>query len=335
MKKPDKDAIFASHLAENSAYHARMLSDVQRNRGLRRAIESYVSESTRFLDVGSGTGIWAILAAKLGARRVVAIEIEECLIPLISKHAQENGVADKIEIVHGNVDDVKLDEQFDVIVSELFGRDVYGETTTRSFISIRDRFLDPGGVIIPQWMKMYAAPLIKRDDGENDNEIPITTDFLDGLRLNYGKITTMEDRADLKFAADPKLLTGVDYMTIDKPLAIEPLSAEWDVANLSQIDSFIVFSVSQFAPGIELNSMESKTWVLERYDFQPFEQAGGTIRFTITMDPKHPTWTISLPSHPSSQTQTYSPVFAFTRAKMAQAMTSYKTFRRGKPQTKS
>src|SRR6201999_3761702 len=113
------------HLAENTVYHARMLTDAPRNRGLQRAIESFVNENTSFLDVGSGTGVWAILAAKLGARRVVAIEIEECLIPLIFKHAQENGVADKIEIIHGNVDDVKLHEQFDVIVSELFGRDVY------------------------------------------------------------------------------------------------------------------------------------------------------------------------------------------------------------------
>ena len=335
MKKPDKDAVFASNLAENSAYHARILSDVQRNRGLRGALELYVDENTRFLDVGSGMGIWAILAAKLGARRVVAIEIEECLIPLIFKHAQENGVADKVEIIHGNVDDVKLYEQFDVIVSELFGRDVYGETTTKSFIRLRERFLAPGGVIIPQWMKMYAAPLLRQDVGAKNTELPITTDFLDDLRLNYGNITTVEDRANLKFAADPKLLTGVDYTTINKPLAIEALSAEWDVENLNQIDSFIVFNISQFAPGIELNSLDSNTWILAKYNFQPFEQTHETIRFSITMDPKNLTWTISLPSRSDTRPQTYSPVFAFMRAKMALAGTPHKTARRQRSTSKS
>src|SRR5262249_14670739 len=159
-------------------------------------------------------------AAKLGAKRVVAIEIEECLIPLIYKHAQENGVADRIEIIHGNVDDVKLEEQFDVIVSELFGRDVYGEATTRSLIGLRDRFLAPGGVIIPQWMKMYAAPLLAQSDSDENADLPVTTDFLRDLRLNYAKITTLDDRSDLKFAAEPKLLMGVDYMSVDKPLVI-------------------------------------------------------------------------------------------------------------------
>ena len=333
MKKPDKDTVFASHLNDISAFHARMLSDVHRNQGLRQAIESFVSGETRFLDVGSGTGIWAILAAKLGARRVVAIEIEECLIPLIYKHAQENEVADKIEIVHGNVDDVRLNDQFDVIVSELFGRDVYGETTTRSFISLRERFLAPGGVIIPQWMKMYAAPLFVQDDPGKNNDLPVSTNFLDGLRLNYGRLTTMEDRVGLKLAAEPKLLTGIDYTTIDKPLAVEPLSAAWDIENLSQIDSFIVFSVSQFAPGIELNSLESKTWILERFGFRPFEQASGTLRFSITMAPQNPTWTISLPSHQEIGPQTYSPIFAFTRAKMALQTTPFRSYRSAKSKT--
>jgi SAM-dependent methyltransferase len=331
MKKSEKDATFSAHLAEACSYHSRMLSDGPRNRGLRAAIEKYVNENTSFLDVGSGTGIWAILAAKLGAKRVVAIEIEECFIPMIFKHAQENGVADRIEIIHGNVDDVKLRGKFDVIVSEIFGRNVYGEATTRSFINVRECFLAPGGVIIPQWMKMYIAPLLRSNNNHSvPTDLPLTTDYLNSLRLNYGRLTSFEDSAGLEFAGEPKLLTGVDYRTIEKPLSSGPWSAEWDLEDVSKVDSFLIFSISQFAPGIELNALESKTWALERYDFDPFEIGKGTIRFSYLVDPKNASWTISLPSNPEVHPQTYSPIFAFTRTRMAEATTPYSKTRRSK-----
>jgi len=104
-------------------YHRLMLGDAVRNKLIAKAIKQVVNENTNFLDIGAGSGIWAILAAKLGAKRVVAVEIEESLIPFIHKHAQENGVANKIEIIHGKSDDVKIKGKFDVIVSELFGGD--------------------------------------------------------------------------------------------------------------------------------------------------------------------------------------------------------------------
>jgi len=107
MKQKEKDDLFASHLPGILTYHQTMLADPVRNKLLYKAIRQHVKSTTSFLDIGAGTGVWAILAAKLGAKRVVAVEIEEALIPMIFKHAQENGVANKIEIIHGRSDDVR------------------------------------------------------------------------------------------------------------------------------------------------------------------------------------------------------------------------------------
>src|SRR5262249_31393568 len=66
---------FFSHQAyELLKSHESMLADVRRNRAFHRALKSCVRSDTCVLDIGSGTGLWAIAAAKLGARRVVAIE---------------------------------------------------------------------------------------------------------------------------------------------------------------------------------------------------------------------------------------------------------------------
>src|SRR5882757_4562649 len=127
MKKQEKEELFAAQLPNTLHYHQKMLMDGVRNKLLFEAIKNHVTSETNFLDIGAGTGVWAILAAKLGAKRVVAVEIEECLIPIIFRHAQENGVAHKIEIIHGNSDHVKIRGKFDVIVSELFGSDALGQ----------------------------------------------------------------------------------------------------------------------------------------------------------------------------------------------------------------
>jgi len=305
-----------------------MLSDGPRNRALRESIEKLVTADTAFLDVGAGTGVWAILAAKLGAKRVVAVEIEESLIPLIHKHALENGVADRIEIIHGNIDDVDLDGKFDLIVAEFFGVDVYGEKTINSFVGLRDRYLAPNGMLLPQKMELYAAPLpVGHTSEKYPAEVPISTAFLKSLLLNYGVVTTSESRRTLEFAAEPKRLTGVDYNTITEPLPLVSYSAEWDLNDVSKINSFMVFSITEFASGIELNSLDSKTWILLKYDFVPIQQKAGTIRFSLNMDPEHSNWSVSLPSHPEIPPQSFAPVFAFTRAKMAHAATPHKKVR--------
>src|SRR5687767_8497355 len=157
MKKKEKDEQFAAHVPGVLEYHRLMLGDAARNKLLSRAIKRCVTSETTFLDIGAGSGVWAILAAKLGAKRVVAVEVEECLIPIIHKHAQENGVANQIEIVHGKSNDVKIRGKFDVIVSELFADNAFGPDTINSFIDIRNRFLAKDGVLIPQKLTMVAA----------------------------------------------------------------------------------------------------------------------------------------------------------------------------------
>lgn len=325
MAKPTKEDKYATHLAETIAYHVKMLSDRPRVEALRRAVEMYVREGTTVLDVGSGTGVWAILAAKLGASRVVAVEMEECLIPIIHKHAEENGVAGRIDIRHGNIDDLAINEKFDVIVGEFFGGNVFGEATTNSIVRLRKRFLADGGVIIPQWMKLFAAPM---PAAPIQSTLPVTTGCLDGLSLNYGMMTPGHDELKLEFAAEPKLLKSIDYMSIDDVQAVAPVSAEWTMNDVSRVGSIVVFCESQYASGVGLNSITSTTWIIETYRFVPFDVEQGTLRFTAVFDPKGSSWSISLPSHPEIAVQSYAPVFGYMRSKMMLQATPFKKLRR-------
>ena len=191
--------------------------DGVRNKLIYQAIKKHVTSETKFLDIGAGTGVWAILAAILGAKKVVAVEIEECLIPIIYQHAKENGVADKIEIIHGNSDDVKIRGKFDLIVSELFGGDAFSEATVKSFINLRKRFLAKNGVLIPQKLAMCAVPSkIERSIHDIPADLPIKSDFLKFLKRNYSQHIPLAERPRIKFLAEPQKMVEVDFRTSRK-----------------------------------------------------------------------------------------------------------------------
>lgn len=333
LTKKQKDEVFATQVPGVLQYHQLMLSDGLRNKMLYEAIKRNLTEETNFLDIGAGTGVWAILAAKLGAKRVVAVEIEECLIPIIFRHAQENGVANKIEIIHGNSDDVKIRGKFDVIVSELFGGDAMGEATTKSFVSLRNRFLAPNGVLIPQKLAMMAVPVYLHKSLQNiPNDLPISCNFLKSLKLNYSQMLSIDERENVEVLAEPQTLVELDFRTIESAPSLANFSVSWKIDNnLSKANAIAVFNRSTFDDDIVMNSFLSQSWGATAYEFQPFTEDKGEIQFNITMDGAKTIWAVN---EISGKPQNYSPTFAPARIKMAQQMTPHRKVRPPKPDKK-
>lgn len=325
LTKKQKDDIFAAQLPGILTYHQSMLSDGLRNKLLYEAIKAHVNEETSFLDIGAGTGVWAILAAKLGAKRVVAVEIEEALIPIMFRHAQENGVANKIEIIHGNSDHVKLKGKFDVIVSELFGQDALGERVVKSFASIRNRFLASNGVLIPQKLAMMAAPIrLEKSVDIIPADLPLSCNFLKTLKLNYNQMLSLADREKIEYLAEPKMLIEMEFKTIETAPSLTNLSLTWEMENLSQANAIAVFNQSTFTDEIKMDSFLSQSWGATAYPFQPFTTEKGTLLFNLTMDGTKTMWNVNATN---SKPQNYSPTFTPARIRMAQQMTPHRKVR--------
>jgi ribosomal protein L11 methyltransferase len=83
-----------------------------------RLLEKYVQKEMKVLDVGSGTGILAIAAVKLGASRAVAVDIDEICQENCKENCVLNGVENSVEIITGEIDDVKEDK-FDLILANI------------------------------------------------------------------------------------------------------------------------------------------------------------------------------------------------------------------------
>ncbi len=69
-----------------------------------QACEWLVRPDTLMLDLGTGSGILAIAAAKLGARRIIARDIDEVAVRMTQDNARRNGVANRVVAQHGSLE---------------------------------------------------------------------------------------------------------------------------------------------------------------------------------------------------------------------------------------
>jgi ubiquinone/menaquinone biosynthesis C-methylase UbiE len=138
--------------------HVSMLGDRVRMDGYQDAIRKVVRTGDVVADIGTGSGILAFLAARAGARRVYAVEKGE-IIEEAQRLAQLNGLADKIVFMKGRSDRIELPERADVVVSEIVGYFGLDENVHWYKIDARERFLKPGGRLIPSWLELCVAPI--------------------------------------------------------------------------------------------------------------------------------------------------------------------------------
>ncbi len=83
-------------------------------------LDKYVSAGHDVLDVGCGTGILSIIASKLGAKKIEAIDIDEVAVRVAGENIEINGEARKIKAFKAVLSDLKAgDKKFDIIVANI------------------------------------------------------------------------------------------------------------------------------------------------------------------------------------------------------------------------
>jgi SAM-dependent methyltransferase len=92
------------------------------------------------LDVGCGSGRYAVALALMGTKRVVGVDVAEGMLDMARQSAEEAGVADRCEFVLGDFESVDLGEKFDYsIAMGLFDYIAEPEQFTRSMLAITNK----------------------------------------------------------------------------------------------------------------------------------------------------------------------------------------------------
>src|ERR1051326_267702 len=111
--------------------HLAMLQDKVRTLAFEAAFRKLVRRDSAVLDLGTGTGILAMLAAKLGARKVYASEIEGFMFRAAQHNISSNGLDKRVHLVACNGERLRLPERVDIIASECLGHFGFDENMVR------------------------------------------------------------------------------------------------------------------------------------------------------------------------------------------------------------
>jgi len=153
-KLPPKDARLFSVLG----IHRDMVADSRRTLLFREAIFDVVCAGDVVVDIGTGIGILAFFAAAAGARRVYAIE-ESGIIELAKQIARENKLFDRIIFIRSHSREVLLPQKADVVIAEVIGSFGLEEGICTTIADARNRFLKPGGKLIPSMLNLFIVPV--------------------------------------------------------------------------------------------------------------------------------------------------------------------------------
>lgn len=103
------------------------LLDTRRTKSFKRAIEETVLPGDVVLDVGTGSGILGMFAAKAGAKKVYAVDIAPDIAQFAKKNVINNGYKNKIEVISGDMKEIKFPHKIDVVIMELMDTGLVAE----------------------------------------------------------------------------------------------------------------------------------------------------------------------------------------------------------------
>lgn len=249
-----------------------------------RAITEAVKPGDVVVDLGTGSGLHAMLAAQAGARKVYAIDSEPVL-ELAKRAALASGFH-QIEWIQGNSKTVDLPEKADLLITNIG----FFQMVKCLPDAIR-RFVRPGGRIIPERVRYFAAPVSLPDWYEDTIEAWRTPRF--GLDLSSFRDASVQFPHFRNLSGQELLADAQQAFTVDFQVGMEAVySAElsFDFTEATTIHGFAGWYSFELSPGISFSAapplaVSSEVWTQAIFPLEsPLHlPQGGRVQFRLTM----------------------------------------------------
>ena len=218
------------------------------------ALRHVITPKSVVLDIGAGTGIFALLACRYGARRVYAIEPDDA-INLAREVAVANGYSDRLTCIQCLSTKVDLPERADVVVSDLSGLLPLFGLHIPAIMDARERFLAPVGTLIAQQDHLRAAIIeapecyqrLVQPWGENQFGLDMSA----GLPLVANTWSSLTEK-QAKFLTSPSNLAVIDYRTTSDSNLQGELS--WTISQAGTGHGAVVWFDRIVAEGIKISN---------------------------------------------------------------------------------
>jgi len=263
-----------------------MIADRVRVDAYAEALRKTVREGSVVVEIGTGPGIFAVLACQLGASRVYAIEASE-IIQVAREIAVANGCTEKIEFFEEFSGRVTLPTRADVILSDLRGVLPLFERHILVIVDARRRFLAPGGTLIPRkdtlWAAIVEAPKPYGELVDPWNHNAFGQDLSPARRLIVNQIHKVRVGADRLLTA-PRLWATLDYDSVESPDVRGNL--DWRVERAGTGHGLLVWFDTDLAADTGFSNAPSAPETIYGSLFVPWTQpatleAGQTVRVDL------------------------------------------------------
>lgn len=235
-------------------YHRTLIADAVRNAAFERALAAVIRPGeTTVADIGAGTGLIALMAAKLGAREVFLYEAAE-VAGVAAKVLKANG-ARNCHLFPCHSTEMEDPPKVDVVVSETLGNYPFEEHIIETLNDARSRFLKPKGTIVPRRLEQLVAPVVSnRIHRELSAWDACGFDFSAArtMSLNNIYVRTLSSKELLGGAEAARVWDAIDFKKANR--TARKGEASWRLAAPATIFGFAIWWRAELAPGVILST---------------------------------------------------------------------------------
>ncbi|MED7679542.1 tetratricopeptide repeat protein [Rhodobacteraceae bacterium IMCC15231] len=232
------------------AWHLEMMNDSCRNKAYSDAIKLAVSKGDFVIEIGTGSGLLAMMAAASGSKQIITCESSKTISEVAKKIISENNYDDVIKVINKKSTELIVGEDLprkaDVIISEVLSAEFVGEGVQTTVLDANKRLLRKNGKMLPESGDIRIA-LIGEDAEINAN---VTVGKVCGFDLSKFN-SIMGNKFFPKFKNKPRLLSETEIAFKINLYGSEQIIKKQEVLNLTVQESGTCFGVVQWL-GIQI-----------------------------------------------------------------------------------
>ena len=237
-------------------YHRTLIADHVRNQAFHDALAAVIKRGeTVVSDIGAGTGLIGLMAAKLGARDVFLYEAAE--VAGVAAAVLKANRAKTCQLLPCHSTEMDDPPRADVVVSETLGNYALEENIIDTLADARKRHLKDGGVIIPARIRQFVVPVIS---DRFWNELVVWNGVGFDIDLSVARTMSLNNVYVRSFVADDLLAGGRaakkwDVVTLGSDTrAARKGEASWSLEAKATIYGFAYWWEAELSPGVTLST---------------------------------------------------------------------------------
>jgi protein arginine N-methyltransferase 1 len=247
-----------------------MIADAVRMNAYRDALARSIAPGDVVLDLGAGTGIMSLLACRLGAARVYAVEPSDAIV-VGMELARANGCEECIEFIQKSSLDARLRRRARVMVSDLRGVLPLHGLHLLSVADARRRLLMPGGIQIPRRdtlrAQLVADAALYAKDREPWRGGACGLDLSPALKWQ-SHCWRKADLSRSRLVGEARPVIELDYRTLESANAVG--RAQWTLDCEETVHGLGAWFDAELADGIGFSNAPSAPPAIYGQAFFPF-----------------------------------------------------------------